>query len=115
MTTQNNVISSTPTNTVITTKSTTSTSNNENVLSFYKRQLPAECVAFDSDAGIQLFSESLASNNMKSYFKLASVFQTQNEPAYCGLATVKCDEESSSEINQFFKIVLNIIVVNGFK
>lgn len=36
----------------------------------------------------KLFSEALRDGTMEGYFKLGSHFQTQSEPAYCGLATL---------------------------
>lgn len=36
----------------------------------------------------QLFSEALQSGTMEGFFKLISYFQTQSEPAYCGLASL---------------------------
>jgi len=36
----------------------------------------------------QLFAEALANGNMEGFFKLISYYQTQSEPAFCGLATL---------------------------
>lgn len=36
----------------------------------------------------KLFSEALLKGNMEGFFKLVSCYQTQSEPAYCGLATL---------------------------
>ncbi|KAL7747994.1 hypothetical protein RI367_006540 [Sorochytrium milnesiophthora] len=56
--------------------------------SFYKRALPDVCVDFSSVRGKALFRQALEENNMESYFKLASQFTTQSEPAFCGLGTL---------------------------
>ena len=36
----------------------------------------------------QLFSEALQNGTMEGFFRLISCFQTQSEPAYCGLASL---------------------------
>ena len=36
----------------------------------------------------QLFREAIEDGTMEGFFKLISNFQTQSEPAYCGLATI---------------------------
>ncbi|KAL6079352.1 glutathione gamma-glutamylcysteinyltransferase [Balamuthia mandrillaris] len=56
--------------------------------SFYRRALPAVCVDFASAEGKALFKEALSSGQMEGFFGLAAQFHTQNEPAYCGLATL---------------------------
>ncbi|KAG5184365.1 Phytochelatin synthase-domain-containing protein, partial [Tribonema minus] len=56
--------------------------------SFYRRPLPASCVAFSSSEGKALFSEALKEGYMEAYFNLAEQFNTQDEPAYCGLSTL---------------------------
>jgi glutathione gamma-glutamylcysteinyltransferase len=56
--------------------------------SYYRRPLPASCVAFSDAAGRRLFSEALSSGGAAGYFRLAETFQTQAEPAYCGLAAL---------------------------
>ncbi|KIH57335.1 hypothetical protein ANCDUO_12475 [Ancylostoma duodenale] len=55
---------------------------------FYRRALPSTCVDFASEEGKQLFKESLLEGNANIYFRLASQFRTQDEPAYCGLSTL---------------------------
>ena len=55
---------------------------------FYKRQLPETCIDFSSGPGRALFDGALAAGTMESFFRLMPQFQTQNEPAYCGLATL---------------------------
>lgn len=36
----------------------------------------------------KLFTEAIHSGTMEGFFKLISYFQTQSEPAYCGLASL---------------------------
>ncbi|KAK7237072.1 glutathione gamma-glutamylcysteinyltransferase [Aureococcus anophagefferens] len=55
---------------------------------FYKRPLPDSCVAFDSKEGRAHFESALSSGGLENFFVLAPQFQTQNEPAFCGLATL---------------------------
>ena len=47
--------------------------------SFYKRPLPASCIAFDSAEGKGLFRTGLLEGYMAKYFSLAQSFLTQNE------------------------------------
>lgn len=54
----------------------------------YRRPLPETCISFASEEGKKIFMEALASGHMNCYFRLASQFRTQDEPAYCGLATM---------------------------
>ncbi|KAL9235717.1 hypothetical protein vseg_010456 [Gypsophila vaccaria] len=55
----------------------------------YRRELPSPpAIEFASPLGKQLFAEALANGNMEGFFKLISYYQTQSEPAYCGLATL---------------------------
>ncbi|XP_025099563.1 glutathione gamma-glutamylcysteinyltransferase 3-like isoform X2 [Pomacea canaliculata] len=55
---------------------------------FYRRPLPETCISFASEEGKKIFMEALSSGYMNCYFRLASQFRTQDEPAYCGLATL---------------------------
>lgn len=55
---------------------------------FYRRKLPETCISFSSDEGKKIFTEALLSGHMDCYFKLASQFRTQDEPAFCGLSTL---------------------------
>lgn len=55
---------------------------------FYMRRLPESCVDFGSQEGRALFESALASGGLEIFFALMPQFQTQNEPAYCGLATL---------------------------
>ena len=57
--------------------------------SFHRRELPSPpAIAFSSEEGRQIFREALAEGYMEGYFLLAEQFRTQDEPAYCGLATL---------------------------
>ena len=56
--------------------------------SFYRRPLPESQVPFASDEGRRLFREALADGTMEGYFAQAEQFHTQQEPAFCGLATL---------------------------
>ncbi|CAH8465239.1 unnamed protein product [Schistosoma turkestanicum] len=55
---------------------------------FYRRPLPRHCIPFSSTEGKQIFREALLSGQMETYFSLASQFCTQEEPSYCGLASL---------------------------
>ncbi|XP_024966308.1 glutathione gamma-glutamylcysteinyltransferase 1-like isoform X2 [Cynara cardunculus var. scolymus] len=55
----------------------------------YRRVLPSPpAIDFASSEGKQLFMEATQGGTMEGFFKLISYFQTQSEPAYCGLATL---------------------------
>ncbi|XP_022758468.1 glutathione gamma-glutamylcysteinyltransferase 3-like isoform X2 [Durio zibethinus] len=55
----------------------------------YRRILPSPpAIEFPSPEGKQLFTEALAGGTAEGFFKLISYYQTQSEPAYCGLATL---------------------------
>lgn len=55
----------------------------------YKRVLPSPpAVDFASSDGKQLFVEAVQKGTMEGFYKLISNFQTQSEPAYCGLASL---------------------------
>nr|CAH8832843.1 unnamed protein product [Trichobilharzia regenti] len=55
---------------------------------FYRRPLPRHCISFSSPEGKRIFREALLSGHMETYFCLASQFCTQEEPSYCGLASL---------------------------
>lgn len=57
-------------------------------MSFYRRPLPPEQVAFAGPEGRRLFREALAEGHMEGWFALAEQFHTQSEPAFCGLGTL---------------------------
>ncbi|KAK3028127.1 hypothetical protein RJ639_038988 [Escallonia herrerae] len=55
----------------------------------YRRVLPSPpAIDFASSEGKQLFIEAIQSGTMEGFYKLISYFQTQSEPAYCGLASL---------------------------
>lgn len=55
----------------------------------YRRVLPSPpAIDFASSEGKELFLEAIQSGTMEGFFKLISYFQTQSEPAYCGLASL---------------------------
>ncbi|KAK4482350.1 hypothetical protein RD792_009503 [Penstemon davidsonii] len=55
----------------------------------YRRILPSPpAIDFASSEGKKLFTEAIHSGTMEGFFKLISYFQTQSEPAYCGLASL---------------------------
>ncbi|KAJ0963725.1 hypothetical protein J5N97_028847 [Dioscorea zingiberensis] len=59
------------------------------VAGLYRRILPSPpAIEFASSEGKELFSEALQSGTMEGFFRLISYFQTQSEPAYCGLASL---------------------------
>eukprot|EP00250_Pteridium_aquilinum_P004775 c14982_g1_i1 orf=120-1583(+) len=59
------------------------------VAGVYKRVLPCPpAIEFASQEGKVLFAEALSDGSMNGFFKLISTFQTQAEPAYCGLSTL---------------------------
>ncbi|CAJ1900296.1 unnamed protein product [Sphenostylis stenocarpa] len=54
----------------------------------YRRPLPSPAIEFSSSGGKKLFWEALQHGTMEGFFKLISYYQTQSEPAYCGLASL---------------------------
>ncbi|PIM98834.1 Glutathione gamma-glutamylcysteinyltransferase [Handroanthus impetiginosus] len=55
----------------------------------YRRALPSPpAIDFSSPEGKKIFTEALHDGNMEGFFKLISNFQTQSEPAFCGLASL---------------------------
>ena len=56
--------------------------------SLYRRQLPPGCFEFSSTAGRAFFAEALAAGGAAGYWRLAEVYHTQAEPAFCGLASL---------------------------
>ncbi|XP_050105795.1 glutathione gamma-glutamylcysteinyltransferase 1-like [Malus sylvestris] len=55
----------------------------------YRRILPSPpAVEFASLQGKELFLEAIQSGTMENFYRLISSFQTQSEPAYCGLASL---------------------------
>eukprot|EP00850_Spirogloea_muscicola_P008412 SM000044S16059 [mRNA] locus=s44:744219:747633:- [translate_table: standard] len=59
------------------------------VAGMYRRTLPSPpAIVFASPEGKALFKEALESGGMNGFFELISHFQTQAEPAFCGLASL---------------------------
>ncbi|KAL8160701.1 hypothetical protein V2J09_002238 [Rumex salicifolius] len=58
------------------------------IAGFYRRNLPSPATEFSSHEGKQIFAEALSAGSMEGFFKLISYYQTQSEPAYCGLASL---------------------------
>ncbi|CAH2046524.1 unnamed protein product, partial [Thlaspi arvense] len=57
--------------------------------SLYRRSLPSPpAIDFSSAEGKLIFNEALQKGTMEGFFRLISYFQTQSEPAYCGLASL---------------------------
>eukprot|EP01062_Namystynia_karyoxenos_P058047 TRINITY_DN4940_c0_g1_i1.p1 TRINITY_DN4940_c0_g1~~TRINITY_DN4940_c0_g1_i1.p1 ORF type:complete len:519 (+),score=150.90 TRINITY_DN4940_c0_g1_i1:83-1639(+) len=57
--------------------------------SFHRRELPCPpAVSFAGEEGRRLFREALAAGTAEGGFRLLETFHTQDEPAYCGLATL---------------------------
>lgn len=59
------------------------------VAGVYKRVLPCPpAIEFASQEGKALFAEALGDGTANGFFRLIGTFQTQAEPAYCGLTTL---------------------------
>lgn len=55
----------------------------------FRRLLPSPpAIDFASQEGKKLFIEAIQNGTMEGFYRLISYFQTQSEPAYCGLATL---------------------------
>lgn len=54
----------------------------------YRRPLPAHAIAFSSPEGQAVFAEALAAGGLGGYFALAEQYQTQSDPAFCGLGSL---------------------------
>ena len=58
-------------------------------MSFYKRELPSPpSIAFSSEQGQGIFQDALKEGMLKGFFSLIEQFRTQDEPSFCGLASV---------------------------
>jgi len=57
-------------------------------VSVYRRVLPGNAISFSSDDGRAIFREALADGTMETFFPLMEQFHTQEEPSFCGLATL---------------------------
>lgn len=56
--------------------------------SFYRKELPAQLVAFGSAEGRTLLVDALAQGTAESFHALVQHLHTQAEPAWCGLGTL---------------------------
>ena len=54
----------------------------------YRRPLPTDAIAFASPEGQRVFAEALAAGGLGGYFALAEQYQTQSDPAFCGLGSL---------------------------
>ncbi len=54
----------------------------------YRRPLPDGSIAFASAEGRAVFAEALAAGGLAGYFALAEQYQTQSDPAFCGLGSL---------------------------
>lgn len=52
------------------------------------RTIPDCIIPFSSDEGKEIFKKAIQEGGMENYYKLAEQFMTQNDPAYCGPATL---------------------------
>ncbi|VDK32375.1 unnamed protein product [Taenia asiatica] len=55
---------------------------------FYRRPLPASCIAFSTVEGRQIFKETLEMGFLESFFDLVPQLRTQVQPSYCGLSAM---------------------------
>ena len=55
---------------------------------FYGRPLPAQLTSFNSPEGRRRLRESLAAGTSEAFFPLSEVFNTQAEPAFCGVSSL---------------------------
>lgn len=54
----------------------------------FRRPLPEPAIELSSVKGTMLFAEALQAGTAKCFFRLMEQLHTQNEPEYCGLATL---------------------------
>ena len=58
------------------------------VAGWHRRPLPPPAIALSSAEGRALAKAALSLGSMETFFALAEVFETQSEPAFCGLGTL---------------------------
>ena len=58
------------------------------VAGWHRRPLPPPAIALSSAEGRELAKAALSLGSMETFFALAEVFETQSEPAFCGLGTL---------------------------
>lgn len=57
--------------------------------SFYKRELPSPpSTALSSSQGQDIFQDAMSQGMLRGFFPLIEQFRTQDDPAFCGLASV---------------------------
>lgn len=56
--------------------------------SVQKRVLPSQLVAMSSPEGRKMLIEALSAQTAESYWPISEHFQSQSEPAYCGITTL---------------------------
>ena len=52
------------------------------------RTIPDCIIPFSSEKGKEIFKKAIKEEGMENYYKLAEQFMTQNDPAYCGPASL---------------------------
>ena len=67
---------------------TTAVAESVPAVTFHRKPLPAHLIPFSSPRGRKLFAEAMRGGGLKSYFHLAEHFETQREPAFCGIGTL---------------------------
>lgn len=55
---------------------------------FHRRPLPSPAIAMSAAEGRTMAKEAMASGTMEVFFSLSECFETQSEPAFCGLGTL---------------------------
>ncbi|KAF9919830.1 hypothetical protein FBU30_010477 [Linnemannia zychae] len=55
---------------------------------FYRRELPDHLDSFTGPRGKKLFQEMIAAGTGECYFRLSTVFNTQSDPAFCGVSSL---------------------------
>lgn len=55
---------------------------------FFMKELPDLCVANSSAEGKRLFTSALTHGFLENYFLLIEKYRTQDDPAYCGPASL---------------------------
>ena len=58
------------------------------VAGWHRRPLPPPAIALSSADGRTLAKAAISLGSMETFFALAEVFETQSEPAFCGLGTL---------------------------
>ncbi|KAF9108337.1 hypothetical protein BGX29_001614 [Mortierella sp. GBA35] len=55
---------------------------------FYRRDLPPHLDSFTSPSGKRLFQQMIAAGTGECFFKLCTSFNTQSDPAFCGVSSL---------------------------